>query len=98
MSNSGRRKSGGQNVQDDWYNEFSWIRRDAIEICTSISDFQKVYPQILACTPKCQSLGVHVPPNENVCGHAEVYFYAWNEKQDKLRLVVLSLFMRGFLT
>ena len=35
------------------------------------TDFQKVYPQILACTPKCQSLGVHVPPNENVCGHAD---------------------------
>ena len=27
-------------------------------------------PQILTCTSKCQSLGVHVPPNENVCGHA----------------------------
>ena len=36
------------------------------------SDFQKDYPQILACTPKCQYLGVHVTPNENVCGHAAV--------------------------
>ena len=60
--------------QDDWYNKFPWIRRHAIEVWTPITDFQKVYPQILACTPKCQSLGVHVPPNENVCGHAENFF------------------------
>ena len=24
--------SAGQNLQDDWYNEFPWIRQDAIEV------------------------------------------------------------------
>ena len=33
--------------------------------------FKQLYPQISACTHKCQPLGVCVPSNKNMSGHAE---------------------------
>ena len=59
-----------KNFQEEWYNRFPWMRRDAIKVWTPVTEIQKLYSQILAFTPKCHSLEIHVPSNENVCGHA----------------------------
>ena len=34
-----------------------------------------MYPQKMPCTPKIQPLGVHVPSNKFVSGHADIKFY-----------------------
>ena len=54
---------------------------------------QKVYLQILACTPKCQSLGIHVPPNENVCGHADLAEVASSSANPAILLLLILFLM-----
>jgi hypothetical protein len=44
-----------------------------------------LHPQKFGCTPKNEGKRVHVPPDENTCGHAEqgsavsFYFITWYE-------------------
>ena len=45
-----------------------------VSVCTCVVIELGVYPQKLACTPKFEKQGVHVPPVSKWSGHAAVIF------------------------